>query len=333
MDALSEALNAVRMTCAIFFNAEFTAPWGYASPPARTIAHILAPGVERLVLYHLVTEGEAVFRMNGAEDLHATAGDIVVFPHGDAHTMSNGSPSTLLGAAALDKLLSVDLSIARYGGGGAPTRFVCGFFGCERHANRLFLAGLPPMIRINVRGDAAGAWLESSIRHLVSERSSGRAGQEILLAKMAEALFIETMRRYAEQLPNEQAGWLAGARDAVVGAALAALHGKPCHPWTMAELAAAAGTSRSVLAERFTRFLGEPPLTYLARWRLQLAARLLQTTQKSILQLASDVGYESEAAFNRAFKREFGLPPARYRRTLSGRKTRPSAGERPLLHS
>jgi AraC-like DNA-binding protein len=333
MDALSEALNAVRMTCAIFFNAEFTAPWGFASPPAPTIARILAPGSERLVLFHLVTEGEALFRTEGAEDLHVAAGDIVVFPHGDPHTMSNGSPSTLLDSAALGKLLSPELSMTRYGGGGATTRFVCGYFGCERHANRLFLAGLPPMFRINVRGDAAGEWLESSIRHLVSERSSGRAGQEVLLAKMAEALFIETMRRYAEQLPPEQAGWLAGARDSVVGAALTALHRRPCHPWTMAELAATAGASRSVLAERFTRFLGEPPLTYLARWRLQLAARLLQTTRKSIVQLASDVGYESQAAFNRAFKREFGLPPARYRRKLSGQEVGVSGGERPSLHS
>ena len=150
---------------------------------------------------------------------------------------------------------------------------------------------------------------------------------------MAEALFIETMRRYMEQLPPEQTGWLAGARDAVVGAALTALHRKPCHPWTVAELAATAGASRSVLAERFTRFLGEPPLTYLARWRLQLAARLLQTTRKSILQLASDVGYKSQAAFNRAFKREFGLPPAQYRRKLSGQEIGISAGERPSLHS
>ena len=133
---------------------------------------------------------------------------------------------------------------------------------------------------------------------------------------MAEALFVETLRRYVEQLPSEETGWLADTRDPVVGAALALLHRKPCHAWTRAELAAAVGVSRSVLADRFARFLGEAPLTYLARWRLQLAARLLQTTRKTILQLAADVGYESEAAFNRAFKREFGLPPAQYRRRM-----------------
>ena len=143
---------------------------------------------------------------------------------------------------------------------------------------------------------------------------------------MAEALFIESIRRYMEALPPEQTGWLAGARDPVVGAALALLHRKPQHHWTMDELAAEAGASRSVLAERFGRFLGEPPLTYLARWRLQLAARMLQTTQEAVLRVASDVGYDSEAAFNRAFKREFGIPPGQFRRTTLLDR-RPAAGE------
>jgi AraC-like DNA-binding protein len=134
---------------------------------------------------------------------------------------------------------------------------------------------------------------------------------------MAEALFMESLRRHMELLPPEASGWLAGARDPVVGGVLALLHRRACHPWTLAELAAEVGVSRSLVAERFQRFLGEPPLTYLARWRLQLAARLLQTTRKTILHVAMDVGYESEAAFNRAFKREFGVPPAQYRRKLA----------------
>ena len=196
----------------------------------------------------------------------------------------------------------------RLGGGGEMTKFVCGYFGCERHAERLFLAGLPLMIKINLRGDPAGEWLESSVRHLVSQAGSSRPGQSVLLSKMAEALFIETIRRYMEALPAEQTGWLAGARDPVVGGALALLHRKPCHRWTVEELAAETGVSRSVLAERFSRFLGEPPLTYLARWRLQLAARMLQTTRELVIQVASEVGYDSEAAFNRAFKREFAFP-------------------------
>jgi AraC-like DNA-binding protein len=205
------------------------------------------------------------------------------------------------------------------GGGGRATRFICGYFGCERHADHLFLAGLPTMFKINVRGDAAGAWLESSIKHLSSEAASGRPGRAVMLSKMAEALFIETLRRYMEQLPPEQTGWLAGARDPVVGGALVLMHRKPCHGWTADELAREIGASRSVLAERFVRFVGESPLAYLARWRLQLAARLLETTRKTILAVALDVGYESEAAFCRAFKREFGLPPAQYRKKSAGR--------------
>ena len=318
MDALSEALNSVRMTGAIFYHAECTFPWGFRVPPLRDVAHVLAPGTERLVAYHLVIEGKAVVRSDGAPDVPLVAGDIVIDPHGDTgHTVSNGSPPTFMESGdSLDKFLAGRLTTMRLGGGGETTSFVCGYFGCERHADRTFLAGLPPVIKLNVRGDAAGEWIESSIRHLVSEAGSARPGQAVLLSKMAEALFIETLRRYMEGLPPEHTGWLAGARDAIVGGALAAMHRKPCHHWTIEELASEVGASRSVLAERFAKFLGEPPLTYLARWRLQLAARLLETTRKTVLHVASEVGYESEAAFNRAFKREFSVPPAQYRRTI-----------------
>jgi AraC-like DNA-binding protein len=318
MDALSEALNAVRMTGAIFYHAECTAPWGFRVPQLQSVAHVLAPGTERLVSYHLVTEGKAVVRF-ATSAVSVTAGDVLIIPHGDAHTVENGSPSKFVDSgASLGEFLVGDLTTMRLGGGGDLTRFVCGYFGCERHADRLFLAGLPVMVKINIRGDPAGEWLENSIRYLVSEAGAERPGQSVLLSKMAEALFIETLRRYMEQLPAEQTGWLAGARDPVVGGALAVLHRRSGHHWTLEELAAEVATSRSVLTERFTKFLGEPPLTYLARWRLQLAARTIETTRKRILQVALDVGYESEAAFNRAFKREFGLPPAHYRKIVSG---------------
>jgi AraC-like DNA-binding protein len=320
MDALSEALNTVRMTGAIFFNAEFTAPWGFATPRSsiQPFLPVLAPGTEHLVVYHLVTEGNALAQVKGAPDAFLVPGDIVIFPHGDPHTVSSGSPAaaSIDTTAIVGKFLSGDLSATRLGGGGAATRFICGFLGCEHHTSRLFLAGLPPMVKINIRGDAAGEWLEGSIGHLVSETSSGRPGRMVLLSKMAEALFIEALRRYMEQLPPEQTGWLAGARDPIVGSALALLHRKPCHPWTVAELAVEVGASRSVVAERFARFLGEPPLSYLTHWRLQLAARRLET-HRTIVQVAAEVGYESETAFNRAFKREFGLPPAQYRRKLA----------------
>ena len=318
MDALSEALNAVRMTGAIFADLVCSAPWGIAIPGVEPLANALAPGTECVVGYHLIIEGKGRVGLEGAEEIPVTAGDIVIVPHGDPHTMTNGGTPKLV-SGTVDKWLAGDVSPTQIGGGGGEvTRFVCGYFGCERHAARLFLTGLPPIITISIRTDAAGQWLESSIRHLRSEATSGRSGRAVLLSKMAEALFIEALRRYIEQLPAEARGWLAGTRDPVVGSALALLHREPSHPWTVAELAAKVGASRSTIAERFVHFVGESPLTYLARWRLQLAARLLQTTQKTVLQVAFDVGYESEAAFNRAFKRAFGLPPAQYRRKLSG---------------
>jgi AraC-like DNA-binding protein/mannose-6-phosphate isomerase-like protein (cupin superfamily) len=322
MDAFSAALSSVRMTGAIFADAICTAPWGFAVPAIgalERVVHMLAPGTERVVGYHLVTEGRALVGIEGSADVPLTAGDIVIIPHGDPHRVTNGAPSKLIDTSpALAKWLAGDVSSMELGGGGERTHFVCGYFGCERHAARLFLAGLPSLIKINLRTDAAGRWLENSIRHLLDEAKSQRPGGAVVLSKMAEAFFIETLRRYMQQLPPEQRGWLAGARDPVVGAALALLHRQPCHSWTLSELGAEIGASRSLVAERFVLFLGEPPLTYLVRWRLQLAARLLQTTQKTILQVAVDVGYESEAAFNRAFRREFDLPPAQYRRKLAG---------------
>jgi AraC-like DNA-binding protein len=323
MDALSEALTSVRMTSAIFYHAECTAPWGFRVPPLETVAHILAPGTERLVSYHLLTEGKAVAAFADAT-ISLTAGDVLIIPQGDAHTVSNGAPSEFIDSGAqLCRYLSGERTTMSLGGGGETTRFVCGYFGCERYADKLFLAGLP-LIKINLRGDPGGAWLESSVRHLVSQAGSQRPGHAVLLAKMAEALFIESLRRYMEQLPSEQTGWLAAARDPVVGAALAALHRRPSHHWTLEGLAAESAASRSVVAERFIRYLGEPPLTYLARWRLQLAVRMLQTTRKTVLQVAGEVGYDSEAAFNRAFKREFGIPPGQFRKANSDTSQRAS---------
>jgi transcriptional regulator GlxA family with amidase domain len=180
--------------------------------------------------------------------------------------------------------------------------------------SRPILQSLPSAFKVNLRADRSGQWLENSILHLVDEAVSGHSGSEAMLAKLSEALFMDTLRRYMAGLPELETGWLAGARDPVVGKSLSLMHSKAQHPWTIAELAKEVGLSRSALVERFTRYLSEPPMTYLMRWRLQLAARALAATPRGVAEIASDVGYESEAAFNRAFKREFGVPPARYRR-------------------
>jgi AraC-like DNA-binding protein len=315
MDVLSEVLGAVHMTGAVFFDVACTAPWGFAVPPVQEAAPLLAPGAGRLVNYHLVTEGQATVQLDSGEELQVAAGDVVVLPHGDAHRVSQGDPATFVdNRAALGQAFSGQPRAVRFGGGGEPTHIICGFFACDALADRLFLAGLPPVFKVHIRSRGAGAWLEASIRHLVGEAASGRPGTTVLLARMAEARFVETLRHHLDDLPSGQRGWLAGARDPVVGRALALLHGDPARPWTAAQLAAEAGASRSVLGERFVQFLGVPPLTYLMRWRLQLAAQQLETTQKTVLEVAMDVGYQSESAFNRAFKRELGLPPARYRR-------------------
>jgi AraC-like DNA-binding protein len=322
-DPLSEALRSVRLSGAIFLDAELSAPWGFASQPASAWARLVAPSAEHLILFHLLVEGDATARIPGQGSVVLKPGDIAVLPRGDAHELWNGRVAELTDSSALlPKILEGGIVSERGGGGGRITKFICGYIGCERQAQRLFLAGLPPLFKVNVRRDASGEWIESTIRHLASERESAHAGRSALLATLAEALFIEALRRYMAELPRQRTGWLAAARDSAVGRALGAIHREPGRAWTVASLAQQAGVSRTVFAERFARLLGEPPLTYVARCRMQLGARLLETTDDSVLQVALSAGYESEAAFNRAFKREFELPPARYR---SQRRTRAQA--------
>ena len=222
MDALSEAMRAVRVTGALFFNGEFAAPWRFASPAQDQIVAKISPDSERLVLFHLVTDGHATARTDGHDEVSLTAGEMIVFPHGDAHEMWHGRTSRLFpGARLLPKLAKGELATEKWGGKGPVTRIICGYLGCERHAEGLFLSGLPAILKTNVRGNPAGAWIESAIRHCVSELESKQAGRLAVLAKLAETLFVETLCRYMDELPPERTGWLAGARDAKVGQALA----------------------------------------------------------------------------------------------------------------
>ena len=314
MDVLSEVLKVVKLEGAVYFNGEFSAPWSFRSPASRRLAPYLAPGSEHVIIYHLITEGRAYAETKNSPRVSLDPGDIVVFPHGDAHVIGYGSAGEAVDSEReLQRILSQGLKLVQMGGGGEVTRIICGYMACEPRLSKVFLAGLQPVFKINIRSDASGQWLENSIRFSVKEAGSSSAGGAAVLAKLSEALFVETLRRYILQLPREQTGWLAGARDPEVGNALAVMHRRPEHPWTLADLAREAGLSRSVLAERFHHYLGEPPMTYLTRWRLQLGAQRLSSTSYSVAQVAAEVGYESESAFNRAFKREFGLPPARYR--------------------
>ena len=315
MDAFSEVLSGVRLKGAMFFNAAFSAPWRLSIPHCSTLASALAPGAQHLVTYHFVVDGSAQARLEGGPDVELSPGDIVVFPHGDPHHLSAGSgPNRVENAAVLHKIATRDISPMQAGGGGATTRFVCGYLTWDPLLGGPILESLPPMLKVNVRTDRSGRWLEESILHLVDEAASGSAGSEAMLAKLSEALIVDTLRRYVAGLPDQSTGWLAGARDPVVGKSLALLHRRAHHPWTIAELAAEVGVSRSALVERFTRYLSDPPMTYLTGWRLRLAAQALTSSSKGVADIAAAVGYESEAAFNRAFKRAFGAPPARYRR-------------------
>jgi len=314
MDVLSEVLKVVKLQGALFYNGEFTAPWSVRAAPSREVARYFTPGVEHVIIYHLLTEGRASVRMETGERVTLNAGDIVMIPHGDSHIVENGSATkTMENPDELSEIFAQGLKLWRLGGGGEVTKFICGFMACEPRLSQVFLSGLPPAFKVNIRNDPSGQWLENSIRFSVNQAGVARAGSEAVLAKLSEVLFVETLRTYIAHLPPEQTGWLAGARDEEVGKALALMHKNPAQPWTIASLAKEAGLSRSVLAERFRHYLGAPPMAYLTHWRLQLGAQMLASTSYSVSQIASEVGYESEAAFNRAFKREFAVPPARFR--------------------
>jgi AraC-like DNA-binding protein len=316
MDVLSEVLRVVKLEGALFFNGEFSAPWCVGSSGGAAMAPYLSPDAGHVILFHFLTEGRAYARLPQGQRENLKAGDIVIFPHGDAHFLGNGLPEKPVDSLkAFSKNLSQGMKTASFGGGGEITRFVCGYMSCEPRLSEVFLAGLPKMIKVQVTDEPSGRWLENSIRYSVDGVNGSNAGSGLVLAKLSEVLFVETLRRYINALPSEQVGWLAGARDPVIGQALALLHKHPADPWTIETLARRVGLSRSRTTERFRHFLGQSPIAYLAQWRLELGAESLRSTDDSIVEIALAVGYGSEAAFNRAFKREFDCPPAQFRRS------------------
>lgn len=323
MDVLSEVLKVVRLQGALFFNGEFSAPWCFDSSRSEAMAAYLAPGAEHLITYHFLTEGRAYARLQEGQRVELTAGDIVIFPHGDAHRLGNGLTDKPVDGPAMLAHLADGLKVARFGGGGEVTRFVCGYMACDPRLCEIFLSGLPKILKVNVSGEPSGQWLENSIRFSVDHANGGSAGSGLVLAKLSEVLLVETLRRYISALPPDQTGWMAGARDPTIGQALALLHKEPAHPWTIADLAKRTGLSRTRLAERFRHFLGESPMAYLAQWRLKLGAEFLRSTEDGVAQVANAVGYGSEAAFNRAFKREYDCPPAQFRRDHRDHQVRP----------
>ncbi|MEQ1654614.1 MAG: AraC family transcriptional regulator [Nitrospira sp.] len=324
MDVLSEVLKAVKLDGAVFFNGEFSSPWCARQPDACAMASYLSASSKRVIIYHLVTEGRGYARVEqNGRAIPLEAGDIIIVPHGDAHLMGNGPPVTPVDSAEqLRRVLAEGKMLSQFGGGGELTRLICGYLTCDAQLCQVILAGLPPIVKVHIRDSPSGQWLEDTLRYSVNHAEASGPGGAAVVAKLSEALFVETLRRYIAQLPPTQTGWLAGVRDPDVGKALALLHRQPAHLWTIASLANEVGVSRSVLAERFQHYLSDTPIGYLTRWRLQLAAQFLTSTSKSVAEVAGDVGYESEPSFNRAFKREFGVPPARFRsQSKSARNT------------
>lgn len=316
MDALSDVLKSVRLEGAVYLNAEFSAPWcvhakyGLAAVKARLAG-------DHVILFHYIAEGRCLARVEGSGDvIHAEAGDLLLFPDDDEHLMGSDLRLDPVAADALAAQGQSDGQIMRlhHGGGGNVTRVVCGYLACSRSICRPLFEALPRGLRIPIGEGSLSALVKELVRVGVHESATASPGRDSLLAKVAELMFVEAMRRYVESLPATVRGWLAGVRDRQVGRALAMIHGDPARAWTVEELARGAALSRSALAERFNNLVGESPIQYLSRWRLALAAQALRGGRDSITRIAEQSGYESEASFSRAFKREFGIPPAAWRR-------------------
>jgi AraC-like DNA-binding protein len=271
-----------------------------------------------LIVYHYVIEGELRIRIDGSdpEDVVVGAGAVVLLPRNDLHlTGSDLSLPPVAGTDIIHPPKDGGLYSIHHGGDGARTRMVCGFLGCDTAENNPVISTLPPLLTFNFEQGGAAEWIRSTFQYAAEAIAGGRPGSETVLAKLSELLFVEAVRRYAEALPDGQAGWLAGLRDPHVARALALLHHDPTRRWTVDDLGREVGLSRSALADRFIRMIGAPPMQYLAGWRMQVATQKLRNTSASLAQIAEMVGYGSEAAFSRAFKKAIGSAPATWRRS------------------
>jgi AraC family transcriptional regulator, alkane utilization regulator len=318
VDALSDVLKSVRLEGAVYLNAEFTAPWCIRGELGLASVRKRLQGAEHVAFFHFLTDGKCKVRLAGSKEvLEATAGDLVLLPQEGRHLMGTDLQLAPMEAdATIEALPGADPEVfhMRHGGGGAATRFICGYLALNRSVFRPLFEALPQVLHIRIGEGPASALPRELLRAGVRESSAWGPGAASTLAKLAELLFIEALRRYMDQLPPEGKGWLAGVRDAHVGRALALLHGAPAKSWTVGQLAHDVALSRSALAERFTLLVGESPIQYLMRWRLALAAQMLREGREPIIRIAERSGYDSDGAFSRAFKREFGVPPASWRR-------------------
>jgi AraC-like DNA-binding protein len=333
MDVLSDVLRVVRLSGAVFFTADFSSPWGIESPIPEMLGPALMPQAECIVLFHILVDGECEVECHGHPVTTMEGGDVIVFPRGDQHTMHSRGSTT---STPLTSIVSVGrhdepLQLS-YGGGGRESRFVCGYLNCDQRFGPLVEA-LPTMLVVRSRDDysaieaidasgsrptlvpqGSGTWLGTTLKFTINEARAARPGNAAMLGRLTELMFVEILREYMHRLPSNQGGWLGGLNDPHVGKALRLLHKDPVRDWTVDELAREVAVSRSVLAQRFTELVGDTPMRYLANWRMQLAKQLMREGTSNIQEVAARVGYDSEAAFNRAFKRATGSPPAAWRK-------------------
>ena len=309
IDPLSDLLRVVRLDGAFFYAVEAAEPWIVESAPARELKPQILPTSEHLISYHILTGGRCYVRLIGEEPVELGPGDVIVFPHGDPNVMSSGRDLRAPGVTTSFADRYPDTVVLGNGGPPAAT-FVCGFLGCDRGPFNPLLMSLPRLL--HMRGMST-AWLDGFARQVTREAQLGRPGAGGVLTRLAELMFIELLRRYLDELPPGQTGWLAGLRDEIVGRVLGLIHAEPGRAWTLDELARRASSSRTSVAKRFTELVGQPPMQYLTQWRMQVAATLLSQSGTKLSAIGRQVGYDSEAAFSRAFKKSAGVAPGAWR--------------------
>jgi AraC-like DNA-binding protein len=320
MDVLSDVLQMIRLEGALFFNAELHEPWCVEVPKGSDVAQVLRPGAENLAICHMILEGRCWVQQSGFDAVPVQAGDVVVLPHGDSHIIGSGLRHAPVNIDDLIQVKLPELNPIRYGGNGDRAVVVCGWLAYERDISNPLVASLPRLFRSAVGQRSSGQWIGQSIRYALVEAASRQPGSSAVAAKVAESVFVEALRGYIESLPPQQTGWLAGLRDPQISKCLDLLHSEPARNWSIEQLAQEVHVSRSVLAKRFNDLVGVPPIQYLKRWRLAMAARLLCNERSSLIRITEAIGYESEASFSRAFRKEYGVSPGQWRRGAASPK-------------
>lgn len=312
-DVLGEMLRALRLTGSVFLNGRFTAPFGVISPrqfdAATPFAHL-----RHISVFHLISAGSCTIALANGERQTVGAGDIVLIPFTDEHRLWSHESAEMTPAQDLIRegpipgMWTID-----HGGGGDETRMVCGFIESAEFLHAPVFRSLPPLIVDRTGDSEVGAVITSTVRDIVRLAELAAPGSELMLGRLMELLFVEVVRRYAMRLPTNAKGLFAALNDPLIGRAIDLVQRQPARRWTVEDLAREAGSSRTVLAERFNTVLGQAPIEYVTGWRMQIASDRIRNSQTSLATIAADVGYESEAAFNRAFKRVTGTTPGRWR--------------------